>query len=76
MFFKDVERHHIAHVHAEYQGQVAQYSIIDGGLLSGSLPPGKLKLVVAWIEIHRVELLADRQLAIESEKLYPIKGLE
>jgi len=29
MFFKDNEKHHLPHVHAEYQGQVGVYSIPD-----------------------------------------------
>lgn len=30
MFFKDIERHNTAHVHAEYQGSVGTYSIPQG----------------------------------------------
>ncbi|CAK8719310.1 MAG: protein of unknown function (DUF4160) [Candidatus Electronema aureum] len=56
MFFRDVEKHHMPHIHAEYQGQVAVYSIPDGTLL---VPAGKHKLVIAWIEIHQEDLLAD-----------------
>ena len=36
-------------LHADYQGKVAAYSILDGALLAGELPPNKHKLVVAWI---------------------------
>lgn len=25
MFFRDIEKHHVPHVHADYQGQVAVY---------------------------------------------------
>ncbi|WFP52400.1 DUF4160 domain-containing protein [Methylomonas sp. EFPC3] len=31
----------------------------DGSVLDGSLPPAKMKLVQAWIEIHREDLMAD-----------------
>jgi hypothetical protein len=44
MFFRDVEKHHAPHIHAEYQGQVGVYSIVDGTLLAGELPPNKQKL--------------------------------
>ena len=74
MFFKDIERHHLAHIHAEYQGQVGTYSIPDGVLLAGELPPSKHKLVVAWIEIHKDDLLADWALAVDGKKPFPIKG--
>ena len=36
MFFRDTEKHHEPHIHADYQGQVAVYSISEGILLAGS----------------------------------------
>ncbi len=76
MFFKDTERHHKPHIHADYQGQVAVYSIPDGDVLASALPPNKHKLVVAWIEIHRDDLLADWELAVHGKKPFNIKGLD
>lgn len=76
MFFYDTEKHHLPHIHAEYQGQVAVYSIEDGSLLAGELPKKKHKLVVAWIEIHQEELMADWQLAVNGSKPFPIRGLD
>lgn len=76
MFFKDIERHNLPHIHAEYQGEVGVYSISDGALLNGKLPPSKHKLVVAWIEIHKEDLQADWQLAVNGKKPFPIKGLD
>lgn len=64
------------HIHADYQGTVAVYSIHDGTLLAGELPPNKHKLVVAWIEIHKEDLLADWNLAVTGKKPFPIKGLD
>lgn len=76
MFFRDNERHHMPHIHADYQGQVAVYSITDGTVLAGALPPSKHKLVVAWIEIHQEDLLANWRLAVNGQKPFPIKGLD
>ncbi len=76
MFFYDVEKHHAPHIHAEYQGNVAVYAIDDGRVLSGSLPPKKHKLVVAWIEIHNEDLMADWTLAVKGQSLLPIRGLD
>ena len=76
MFFRDVEKHKLAHVHAEYQGEFAVYSIIDGTVLAGRLPNNKHKLVIAWIEIHQEDLMADWSLAVEGKKPFPIKGLD
>jgi len=76
MFFKDTDRHHLPHVHAEYQGETAVYSIPDGALLAGAIPSKKEKLVVAWIEIHQDDLLADWELAVNGRPPFKIKGLD
>ena len=39
-------------------------------LLQGDLPKNKLKLVWAWIEQHREELIANWDLAINGQKLF------
>lgn len=76
MFFFDTDRYNVPHIHAEYQGQVAVYGISDGLVLAGGLPPAKHKLVVAWIEIHKDELIADWDLAVVGKKPFPIRGLD
>ncbi len=76
MFFYDTDKHNVPHVHAEFQGHVAVYSIPDGELLAGKLPPKKHKMVVAWIAIHEDELLADWDLAVNGKKLFQIRGLD
>jgi len=40
------------------------------------VPPNKHKLVVAWIEIHQEELIADWELAVSGQKPFLIKGLD
>ena len=62
LYFYDNERHKLPHIHAKYQGQDASFSILDGELLSGEIPPAKTKLVQAWIEIRREDLLANWEL--------------
>jgi hypothetical protein len=75
MYFYDNERHQLPHVHAKYQGQDATFSIADGALIAGEIPAAKAKLVQAWIEIHREELMADWDLAINGEPLFRIDPL-
>jgi len=53
----------------------AAFSILDGSLLSGDFPATKARLVQAWIEIHREDLLADWELAINGQALFPIDPL-
>jgi len=76
MFFRDNEKHKLPHIHAEYQGHVGVYSIPEGELLAGSLPMNKQKLVIAWIEIRKEELMADWNLAVNGQKIFTIRGLE
>ena len=75
LYFFDDERHKLPHIHAKYQGMEAAFSIIDGSLLSGDFPAAKARLVQAWIEIHREDLLADWELAINGQALFPIDPL-
>jgi len=76
MFFRDIEKHHKPHIHADYQGEVAIFSIPNGKLLAGKIPLKKKKLVVAWIEIHNEDLLADWELAVNGKKPFSIRGLD
>jgi desulfoferrodoxin (superoxide reductase-like protein) len=76
LFFHDTDKHHVPHIHADYQGEVAVYSIKDGCVLAGSIPPAKHKLVVAWIEIHQEDLMADWELAVNGQNPLPIRGLD
>jgi predicted DNA-binding protein len=49
--------------------------ILDGETLAGKFPKSKARLVQAWIEIHREELLADWQLAVNGEEVFKIDPL-
>jgi len=76
LLFEDNERHHLPHIHARYQGAKASIAIEDGRVLAGSLPNRQLRLVQAWVEIHREELLADWELALAGEELFRIDPLK
>jgi hypothetical protein len=76
MFFKDIEKHCLPHIHAEYQGETAVYSIPEGEVLAGKMNSKKQKLIIAWIEIHQDDLLADWTLAVAGRPLFKIKGLD
>ena len=76
LYFFDDERHKTPHIHAKYQSSDASFSILDGTILAGEIPSGKVKLVQAWIEIHREALLADWELAIQGETPFRIEPLQ
>jgi Domain of unknown function (DUF4160) len=75
LYFFDDERHHLPHIHVRYQDSEASFSILDGSLLAGNLPVAKLRLMQAWIEIHREDLMANWQLASIGEKPFPVEPL-
>ncbi len=54
MFFNDHNPPHFKVVCAEFEANIV---IESGNLLNGDLPISKLKLVQAWAEIHKLELL-------------------
>lgn len=76
MFFMDNKQHKSPHIHAEYGEFIAVIEISDGEILEGDFPNNKLKLVQAWIEIHKDDLMADWKLALEGKGIFKIKGLE
>ena len=76
LYFFDNRRHKKPHIHVKYQDDEAVISISDGELIEGNLKPNKLKLVEAWIEIHRDEIMADWELASEGNEIYKIEPLK
>lgn len=76
MFFRDNRRHHLPHIHVRYQGEEAVVSIEDGAILDGTLPPKQLKMVQAWVEIHKEELFVDWELAVSGEAPFRIAPLQ
>ncbi len=68
--------HHAAHFHAYYQDMVAVFSIETLDVLAGSLPLRQRRLVEAWAEIHREELVVNWQRLQSGSIRVPIKPLE
>lgn len=75
MYFYDNKKHNCPHIHVEYGEYEATVAIEDGVILSGDLPSAKMKLVQAWIEIHREDLLANWKLAVAGEPIFKIDPL-
>ena len=76
MYYFDNKQHSLPHIHAKFQDDEAVIRIPDGELIEGKLPRNKTKLVQAWVEIHRDELMADWELAISGESIYKIEPLK
>lgn len=75
LYLLDNKHHHLPHIHARYNEYEASICIEDGEVLAGELPRKQLRLVQAWIELHRDELAADWILAISGEEPYKIQPL-
>lgn len=76
MYFLDNKKHHLPHIHVSYQGQEVVVSIPDGTILEGGISAAKMKLLGAWIEIHKDELMADWELATKGNSLFKIEPLK
>jgi hypothetical protein len=61
MFAEPAVQHHRPHFHAYYQDSAAVFAFDSVELLGGELPQRQRRLVEAWAEIHRAELLEDWQ---------------
>jgi len=75
MYFMDNKEHKSPHIHVNYQGEEAVVAIPNGEVLEGSIPGSKMKLLQAWIELHKDELVADWKLAASGEQPYKIDPL-
>lgn len=75
MYMIDNKHHNTPHFHAKYAEFEASISLPDGEILAGNLPKKQLRLVQAWVELHKDELMANWEIAISGELPYKIEGL-
>ncbi len=68
-------KHNLPHIHAEYSGEEIVLSL-DGTVLEGTFPKNKLKLLEAWVEIHREDLEANWKLLSSGEQHFRIDPLK
>ena len=75
MYLLDDKKHGLPHIHAKYAEFEASITIREAEIIVGHLPKKQLRLVQAWIELHRDELLANWEIAISGETPYKINPL-
>ena len=68
-------RHNLPHIHAEFSGDEVVVAL-DGTVLEGSIPRNKMKLLLAWMEIHHDELEANWILLSNGEQFFRIDPLQ
>lgn len=76
MYYFDNQQHFTPHIHVEYQTFNAVVEIPSGKIIEGELPGNKIKLITAWVEIHKDELMADWSLALKGEPVFKIDPLK
>ncbi|MBI4788082.1 MAG: DUF4160 domain-containing protein [Chloroflexi bacterium] len=67
---------HGPHFHAEYAGEKAQISILNGEVLSGKLRGRAYRLILEWLALHREQLMDNWERARRHEKVEWIEGLD
>ncbi|NMW19202.1 MAG: DUF4160 domain-containing protein [Chlorobiaceae bacterium] len=70
------QEHNPPRFHAEYNGLHAEIDIYNSVIFKGALPLKQLKLVLAWCELHREELIMNWHKAENHGKLIKIKPLQ
>jgi hypothetical protein len=68
--------HNPPHFHAYYQEYKAIFAIQKCELIDGNLPTKQLRLVLAWAELHKDELMANWKLASKGEIPFKIEPLK
>jgi len=48
--------HNPPHIHVEYQGNEALLAIIDGEIMTGTLPNKARKIVQEWMQAHQTRI--------------------
>jgi Domain of unknown function (DUF4160) len=76
MYYAEKGKHHRPHIHVKYSDQKAVISIPDGDVIEGDIKSAKLRLVQAWIDIHRDELMANWDLAVNGKPIFKIDPLK
>lgn len=75
MYKENGVKHKTPHIHAEYSGEEVVVTL-DGEILEGGIPKSKMKLLDAWMEIHREDLEVNWKLLSNGEQFFRIDPLK
>lgn len=64
------------HIHADFQGATARITLEPCEISQSTLPEKQVRLVLAWVEIHKEDLLANWQLVQQGQMPVAIDGLK
>ena len=69
------KEHNPPHFHAYYQDYKGIFNIETCEMVDGNIPTRQIRLITAWAELHKDELLADWSLSKNGEKPFNIDPL-
>jgi len=75
MYFEPLGKHNLPHIHVEASGEEITIAL-DGTILAGSIPANKLRILLAWMEIHKEDLETNWKMLSNNEphvKIDPLK---
>ena len=64
------------HFHIYYNEFKATLNLLTKEFIEDGLPPKQKKLVLAWVELHHDELMADWNLVMNGEEPFKIQPLQ
>ena len=67
--------HNPPHFHAYYNDYKCIVNIINCEMTEGNMPAKQLKLILAWAEINKENLMSNWKLAMNGEELFKINPL-
>lgn len=75
MYFFNLKTQTKPHIHVAYADSSAIFGIDDAALLAGEIPLKQTRLIQAWIELRREELLADWNQVASGAELFNVEPL-
>ena len=76
LYFFDDDKHNRPHIHVKFAEYKASIDIQTADVFDGDIPTRQLRMIQAWIEIHRDELMADWALAVDGNAPFKIEPLK
>jgi len=70
------KEHNPPHFHAYYQNFKGTFDIQSCEMIEGNIPKRQVKLIEAWSELHKEELVANWKLAQNGEPPFKIDPLK
>jgi hypothetical protein len=70
------KEHNPPHIHVLYQEQEAVFNILTGEIIKGELSERHIRIVQAWIEIRKDDLIANWSLCQNGEEPFKIEPLK